>query len=175
MDRWRQRLGLPPLLSHPHKHTHTLLATSFSQDNYLATSASPHSHAYAHTYTHVHTCQLWTLTRNDNSGRTHVKTCQGACIHSTTPYSSEKYGNFMKDTAANCSFASTDDRQTETVSYIFGTDSFLFVCLFACSQLQFILSPGPVNSIISDYFLISAAALIHLLVTYLFCTSQPSG
>lgn len=70
--------------------------------------------------------------------------------------------------AANCSFASTDDRQTETVSYIFGTDSFLFVCLFACSQLQFILSPGPVNSIISDYFLISAAALIHLLVTYLF-------
>lgn len=117
-------------------YTHTHLATSFSQDNYLATSASPHSLTHLHAHT-LH--QLWTLTRNDNR-HTHIKTCQGVCIytHSTSPpaLGGKKWQLvvLMKDTAASCSFANPTDRQTETLSYIFGIDDFFFrcsVCLFA--------------------------------------------
>lgn len=50
MDRWRQRLVLPPALG----YTHMRLATIFSRDNYLTTSASPHTHAHEQTHTQTH-------------------------------------------------------------------------------------------------------------------------
>ena len=191
VDRWRQRLVLPPVLWYTHTHAQTHLATSFSQDNYLATCASPHSLTHLHALT-LH--QLWTLTRNDNR-HTHIKTCQAVCIHSHTPQALQQggrggYGNCVDEGHSSqlplCkphrqSDSQTDrqtDRQTETLSYIFGMEDVFFrcsVCLFAWSQVQFTPSPSPVNSIISDYFLTSAAALIHLLLTYLCCASQPSS
>lgn len=102
VDRWRQRLTLPPALC----YTHTHLAAIFSQDNYLATSASPHSHTHTHTLG-----QLRTHTRSDNSHsraiHTHTETCHGVYIHTPHPLQLHKIWQpalFMKGTAPSCSF-----------------------------------------------------------------------
>ena len=137
VDRWRQRLALPPELC----YTHTHLATSFSQDNYLATSASPHRHTHTHA-----PGQLRTHTRNDNRRsppththtHTHVGICHGVRIHTLhNPSSVTKYGNQL------CLWrawhpAAAEDRQTHTLLHIWqGFFLFFFPLLFAWSYVQF--------------------------------------
>lgn len=161
-------------------YTHTHLATSFSQDNYLATSASPHSLTHLHAHT-LH--QLWTLTRNDNR-HTHIKTCQGVrvCVYTRTPqalqlWGEKKNGNWLcwwrtQQPAAALQTPQTDrktdrqrhrqtDRRRLSPTYLAWMIFFFFVALFVClPEVKSNLHPLPAL-LIPLSLIIFSQALLH--------------
>lgn len=117
VDRWRQRLTLPPALC----YTHTHLAAIFSQDNYLATSASPHSHTHTHTLG-----QLRTHTRSDNSHSRAIHTHRNLswCVHthSTSPPAPQNMAtsSVYEGHSTQLQLPNTEDRLRPSPTYLAG-------------------------------------------------------
>lgn len=163
VDRWRQRLALPPA----HCYTHTF-GNQFFTGQLPCDLCQP-----SLSLTHTHTCTLFTNyrhthTRNDNSHSLATYTHEilsHTCACSTSPPG-------LQNMAASSAYEGHSSFLTHT--HLADCVFFLFQPR-AWSHVQFTPSLCSVNSIISDYFLISIAALIHLLVTYLCCCSQLLG
>ena len=132
-------------------HTRMLLANYGHTQGMITVAVHPPTHTHTHTRRNLSRC---------------------AYTHTPQPLQRHKIWQpalFMKGMAPSCSRRQTDTHSPTYLAGIF----FIFFSLVVCLKLCPIHSPslGSANSIISDYFLISIAALIHLLVTYLCCTS----
>lgn len=126
VDRWRQRLALPPALCYTHIH----LASIFSQDNYLATSACLPTHTFTLTHTllanYGHTKGMITVAVEPHT------TCHGVYIHTPQPLWLHKIwqpARFLKGTAPSCSFRAQQTGRRSDSPYTFGRDFFVSPCL----------------------------------------------
>ena len=107
VDRWRQRLALPPTLWYTHTHLATIF---FSQDNYLATSASTHTHILGQLHTHTHTMITVTVEPHTNLSRC-VRT------HSTSPPVAQKMAtsSVREGHSTQLQLPNAGDRRAETL------------------------------------------------------------
>ncbi len=127
VDRWRQRLAFPPALCYTHTH---IWQPFFHR---TITLRPLPGHTLSHTHTHTHTLgQLRAHTRSDNSHsraiHTHRNLSRCVHTHSTSPPAPQNMAtsSAYEGHSTQLQLSNTEDRQTETLSYMFGRDFFFF-------------------------------------------------